>query len=61
MTGGSGDAFGLLCPSYSSDRRCDPRRYYEILEKDTLKFGNSSRKVHRHKTSPLINETAHSR
>eukprot|EP01052_Picozoa_sp_SAG31_P030280 SAG31_NODE_3093_length_4682_cov_47.973816_2_plen_98_part_00 len=31
--------------SFINDVRCDPRRYYELLEQDTLRFGNSTRKV----------------
>jgi smad nuclear-interacting protein 1 len=30
--------------SFINDARLEPRRYYEILEKDVLKFGNSTRK-----------------
>ena len=30
--------------SFINDARIEPRRYYEILEKDMLRFGNSTRK-----------------
>ncbi|KAG9441353.1 hypothetical protein H6P81_017207 [Aristolochia fimbriata] len=29
--------------TFINDNRIDPQRYYELIEKDTIKFGNSSR------------------
>jgi smad nuclear-interacting protein 1 len=29
--------------TFINENRIEPRRYYELFEKDTIKFGNSSR------------------
>lgn len=31
----------LTCHSSMQERAIEPQRYYELMEKDTIKFGNS--------------------